>query len=331
MPYIGNAVSKASQTRRFDVTGSTSATHTLSWVAPNEQSLIVTINGVKQHEDAYSVSGTTLTLTSALVAADKLEVVGIIDVGTTDTPAQDSVNTDQLATTGTASSSTFLRGDMAWTAVSDVSGFNSMQQFTSSGTWTKPSGITKIVVEIFGGGGGGGGGRSSGSYPNGANGGGAGGYSMKVIDVSSISTATVTIGAGSSGAAADNDASAGGNSTWVDGTNTLTANGGTGGLMGQNNISNLGGTASGGDINVSGGAGECGYHNSTLGHGGTGGIQSGSVGGCGVGDYYGNTALTCRNAFGYAHGGAGGNGSAGGGTKTGGNGAGGWCKVMEYK
>ncbi len=212
-----------------------------------------------------------------------------------------------------------------------ASGFNSMQQFTSSGTWTKPSGITKIVVEIFGGGGGGGGGRSSGSYPNGANGGGAGGYSMKVIDVSSISTATVTIGAGSSGAGADSDASAGGNSTWVDGTNTLTANGGTGGLMGQNNTSNLGGTASGGDINVSGGAGECGYHNSTLGHGGTGGIQAGSVGGCGVGDYYGNTNLTCRNGFGYAHGGAGGNGQAGGGTKTGGNGAGGWCKVMEYK
>ena len=98
MPYMGNTTRKASDIRRYDVTSSTSATHTLTWTAPNEQSLIVTINGVKQHEDAYSVSGTTLTLTSALVATDKLEVIGINDVGTTITPAQGSVNTDQLAT-----------------------------------------------------------------------------------------------------------------------------------------------------------------------------------------------------------------------------------------
>lgn len=233
-------------------------------------------------------------------------------------------------TLGGSGTQVTLHASATSSGFANPTGFNSMQQFTSSGTWTKPSGITKIVVEIFGAGGGGGGGRSSGSYPNGGNGGGAGGYSMKVIDVSSISTATVTIGAGSSGAGADSDASAGGNSTWVDGTNTLTANGGTGGLMGQNNISNLGGTASGGDINASGGSGQNGYSD-TYGHSGSGGIQSASVGGNGVGDYFGNTNLTCRNAFGYAHGGAGGSGSGGGGTRTGGNGAGGWCKVMEYK
>ena len=55
MSYIGAKELKASDIRRFDVTGSTSATHTLTWSAPTEQSLIVTINGVKQHEDAYSV------------------------------------------------------------------------------------------------------------------------------------------------------------------------------------------------------------------------------------------------------------------------------------
>jgi hypothetical protein len=97
MPYMGNTTRKASDIRRFDVTGSTSATHTLTWTAPNEQSLIVTVNGVKQHEDAYSVSGTTLTLTSALVSTDKLEVIGINDIGTTITPAQNSVDTDKIA------------------------------------------------------------------------------------------------------------------------------------------------------------------------------------------------------------------------------------------
>ncbi len=97
MSYIGAKELKASDIRRFDVTGSTSATHTLTWSAPTEQSLIVTINGVKQHEDAYSVSGTILTLTSALVSADKLEVIGINDIGTTITPAQNSVTADTIA------------------------------------------------------------------------------------------------------------------------------------------------------------------------------------------------------------------------------------------
>ena len=97
MSYMGSVELKASDIRRVDVTGSTSATHTLTWTAPNEQSLIVTINGVKQQNN-YTVSGTTLTLDTALSSTDALEVIGINDVGTTITPAQGSVNTDQLAT-----------------------------------------------------------------------------------------------------------------------------------------------------------------------------------------------------------------------------------------
>ena len=97
MCYMGNVELKASNIRRFDVTGSTSATHTLTWTAPNEQSLIVTINGVKQQNN-YTVSGTTLTLDTPLITTDALEVIGINDVGTTITPAQGSVNADQLAT-----------------------------------------------------------------------------------------------------------------------------------------------------------------------------------------------------------------------------------------
>jgi len=99
MSYVGRVNQKSSDIRRFDVTSSTSATHTLTWVAPNEQSLIVTINGVKQQEDAYSVSGTTLTLTDALIATDKLEVIGINDLGTTITPAQNSITNDMVSST----------------------------------------------------------------------------------------------------------------------------------------------------------------------------------------------------------------------------------------
>ena len=99
MSYIGRVEQKASDIRRFNVTGSTSATHTLTWTPPNEQSLIVTINGIKQQEDAYSVSGTTLTLTSALVATDKMEVVGIQDVGETVVPGTGVITNDHISST----------------------------------------------------------------------------------------------------------------------------------------------------------------------------------------------------------------------------------------
>lgn len=282
MPYLGTKGLKASDIRRFNVTGSTSATHTLTWVAPTEQSLIVTINGVKQQEDAYSVSGTTLTLTSALVATDKMEVVGINDVGTTVTPAQNSVNLDKLATTGTASSSTFLRGDMAWTAVSDTSGLSSVQTFTSSGTWTKPTGITKVMVEVQGAGG-------SGCSPTAPNdtfstAGAGGGYAKKLIDVSSISTATITVGTGGASISAYSGAgNAGGNSIWSDGTNTVTGNGGSGGAN-STYASVAGGTGVNGDVNIQGqrnltfnSIGTTGG-SSVLGFGGSGGYNAVAVG-----------------------------------------------------
>lgn len=64
------------------------------------------------------------------------------------------------------------------------------QAFYSSGTWTKPAGVNTATVTCIGGGGG--------SYYASATigGGGGGGYIKTTVDVSAISTATVTIGAG---------------------------------------------------------------------------------------------------------------------------------------
>ena len=383
MSYLGKTQLKASDIKRFNVTSSTSATHTLTWVAPNEQSLIITINGVKQHEDSYSISGVTLTLTSALIVTDKLEVIGILDIGEAVTPPDDSISTVKikddavtaaklansinteitantakvtnathtgdvtgataltiaadavdiamLSATGTADATTFLRGDNAW--ASAAAGLNSMQTFTSSGTWTKPSGITKVIVHVVGAGGGGGGGRTSGSYPNGADGAGAGGLAIKFIDVTSVSTSTITVGAAGSGGAADSNGTSGGNSIWSDGTDTLTGSGGNYGGAGQGNTSWAGGAATRGTINSRGGGGENGYSD-TYGHGGRGGVcANGFGGGPGVGDYNGNSNPTPnpRIAQGYGHGGAGGNGAGGGGDKVGGAGAAGIVVIWEYK
>ena len=123
MSYLGQAALKNSELKVFNVTSSTSATHVLSWTAPNEQSLWITINGVKQQDDAYSIAGspTTITLTDALVAADKMEVIGIVDIGVITVVGDNSVSSNKLAdnavTTGKILDGTIVAGDLADDAV----------------------------------------------------------------------------------------------------------------------------------------------------------------------------------------------------------------------
>jgi hypothetical protein len=128
-------------------------------------------------------------------------------------------------------------------------GLNSVQVFTSSGTWTRPTGVTKVLMEVQGAGGAG---SRSDSTDASRHGGAGGGYAKKFLNVSSISSSTITVGAG--GAATGSNDSAGGNggnSVWADGTNTITGNGGGGGLV-TANTPTAGGTATGGDINIQG-------------------------------------------------------------------------------
>ena len=156
MSYLGQVELKSSEIRRIDVTGSTSATHTLTWTPASEQSLIITINGIKQQNN-YSISGTTLTLDDALLSADKMEVIGILDIGLGTIPPDDSItnvmvksdaaialsklatdpsNASNLASgtvptarlgSGSASSSTYLAGDSSWSTIESGTSWQAVQ------------------------------------------------------------------------------------------------------------------------------------------------------------------------------------------------------------
>jgi hypothetical protein len=141
----------------------------------------------------------------------------------TNTMLAGSIALSKLSTTGTASSSTFLRGDGAWTSVSGGAA-GDIQTFNSSGTWTKPGSGTMAMVECWGGGGSGGGQDSN------RGGGGGGGYNMKWLPLSSLgATETVTVGAGGASQASNANGNNGGDSSF--GTH-LYAYGGAGGGSG---------------------------------------------------------------------------------------------------
>ncbi len=198
-----------------------------------------------------------------------------------------------------------------------------IQVFTTSGTWTRPTGCVRIRVRVVGGGGGGRGGDTAGGVSPGGGGGGGGGYAEKLL--TATASETITIGAGGAGSTAlDGAVESGVTGGTTSFGSTVSATGGVGGFGGVANepspAGGDGGVGSGGNINIDGGGGTTGVNDST---GGTGG--SSVLGGGGAGQPRGVVGLTGGN---YGGGGGGGGGDVAG--AHGGPGAAGVVIVEEF-
>jgi hypothetical protein len=179
-----------------------------------------------------------------------------------------------------------------------TTGIVGVSTFTSSGTWTKATresalGVTikRVIVEVQGGGGGG---ASDTLHAEDLNTGAGGGYARKLLDVSSVSSATITVGTGGSGGSAENTPGGdGGASSWADGVNTnVVGNGGEGGPVGTLTAMAVGGTGTGGDINIQGQSGQ-----TWTNHGGSSVLGFGGV-------FVNSAGNPANNAVGYGGGGS---------------------------
>ena len=222
-----------------------------TWVTPN---------------DADAIQNTIVDAKGDLITATAADV-----------PARLGVGTNGQVLTADSTTATGIK----W--ATPAGGSLNEQIFTSSGTFTVPSGVTKVWVEVRGGGAGGSGCGYNGSGAAGK-GGGAGVAKTEQVTVTSGGSVTVTIGAGGAGAD-DNATSTSGSATSF---GSLTANGGSGvykyvpGAYGGLNGHGLGGGAgntgqgngSAAAANTGAGGGGSGtsngYVNSTGGAGGSG-------------------------------------------------------------
>ena len=96
MAYLGKYETRVADFKVYTSSTAT-ATHTLSWTPTSKQSLRITINGVVQQDDAFSLTGNTVTLDAAILVTDVLEiVVGNELGGQVLVPADGSIQTGKL-------------------------------------------------------------------------------------------------------------------------------------------------------------------------------------------------------------------------------------------
>ena len=110
MAYLGNAPEFANFPSKFFSGNSVLTNFTLNNAPPNDASLLVFIDGVRQDTSAYDVSGTTLTFTVAPpTATNNIQVVQLGLLRDVATPGDDTVKVAQLDTDSAGTTGQFLK------------------------------------------------------------------------------------------------------------------------------------------------------------------------------------------------------------------------------
>ena len=127
MSYIGKVELKASDIRTsgvITISGGATNTVALGGSPPSVQTVVLTINGVTQATNTYTIAGSTLTLASGYFTdGDTVEAITINDIGTTIVPADGSVTLPKISA-GTGSAGQYLKtdgvGTISWDTIASA-------------------------------------------------------------------------------------------------------------------------------------------------------------------------------------------------------------------
>mgnify|MGYP003327858531 CR=1 FL=1 len=207
---------------------------------------------------AFTLSGGAISTTGRLILSN-ITVNGTIS-GT-------AANTRLLPSqTGNSGKIMYTDGSTpSWLSFTNNGNIASMQVFSSSGTWNKPTNCRYVHVQVIGGGGGGSGHGESG---------GSGGYSERIINMSGVSSVSVTVAGEVNGTYYAGGGDNGGTSSFG---GYLSASGGYGANRNNQHSGGLAGVGSGGDLNIYGGGGES--HHARGGNNGSNSYLGGGVAG----------------------------------------------------
>jgi hypothetical protein len=202
------------------------------------------IDGSITNAELATASITDAKIADTTITSGKF-ATGAVDLSTSTVTGTTPFSKGGTEATALGSSYHVLRTNAANNALEfSDSGIRRMVVFTGSGTYTKTAGARYALVQVQGPGGG-----ASGHGESGA----AGGYAERLVDISGVSTVSVTINGGGGGTYYSGPGgNAGGSCSFGP---YVSASGGHGANRHNQHNGGLPGVGSGGDLNIYGGAG----------------------------------------------------------------------------
>ena len=124
MAYVGRDINNISNASLLDAITFTDSAgpynllqNSIAFTPISVQALVISVDGVIQDPSSYTISGATITFGVSMASTLTNDFIVHNGVGLITEPGDSTVTAAKLSTTGSASSSTYLRGDMAWSAV----------------------------------------------------------------------------------------------------------------------------------------------------------------------------------------------------------------------
>ena len=199
------------------------------------------VDGSLAQADLANTTVTGTNIAAGAVGSDEM-ASGAVDLGSAKATGALSVAQGGLGINSGGGAYRAVRSTGS-ALTTDQHGIASMNVYTGNSTWSRPSGVRYIRVQVQGAGGGG-----SGHGEGGA----AGGYAEKFIDVTGISSVSVSIGGGGGGTYYSG---AGGNGNGSSFGPYVSASGGHGANRQNQHSGGVSGNGSGGNLNIHTGGG----------------------------------------------------------------------------